>query len=206
VKRKREMKKRRPVMLIITLAFVLAFVVFSVSALAEPPTPFHIYGWGNYSNGTAVLNPNVTITNLNTSEVFTATTSPASNYYQVSTTSCNISVGNVLHFHVSDTNTTEFNHTVTQDEMDNGGFMQNITITVPIGGICGDVTDDSIVNMGDVALLLNNVSYPGNPTYALENEWAGDVTGDSVLNMGDVALLLNNVSYPGNPTYNLNCR
>ena len=122
------MKKRRPVMLIITLAFVLAFVVFSVSALAEPPTPFHIYGWGNYSNGTAVLNPNVTITNLNTSEVFTATTSPASNYYQVSTTSCNISVGNVLHFHVSDTNTTEFNHTVTQDEMDNGGFMQNITI------------------------------------------------------------------------------
>jgi len=73
-------------------------------------------------------------------------------------------------------------------------------------GICGDVTDDSIVNMGDVALLLNNVSYPGNPTYALENEWAGDVTGDNVLNMGDVALLLNNVSYPGNPTYNLNCR
>jgi len=72
-------------------------------------------------------------------------------------------------------------------------------------GICGDVTDDSIVNMGDVALLLNNVSYPGNPTYALENEWAGDVTGDGVLNMGDVALLLNNVSYPGNPTYNLNC-
>ena len=34
-------------------------------------------------------------------------------------------------------------------------------------GICGDVTDDSIVNMGDVALLLNNVSYPGNPTYNL---------------------------------------
>jgi len=93
-----------------------------------PPKPFVIYGWVNYSNGTAVLNPNVTITNLNTSEVFTATTSPASNYYQVSTTSCNISAGNVLHFHVSDTNTTEFNHTVTQDEIDNGGFMQNITI------------------------------------------------------------------------------
>jgi len=73
-------------------------------------------------------------------------------------------------------------------------------------GICGDVTDDSIVNMGDVALLVNNVSYPGDPSYALENEWAGDVTGDNVLNMGDVALLVNNVSYPGNPAYNLNCR
>ena len=161
------MKKRRAVLLIATLAFVLAFIVFSAPALAEPPTPFLIHGWVNYSNGTAVLNPNVMITNLNTSEVFTATTSPASNYYQVSTTSCNISAGDVLHFHVSDTNTTEFNHTVTQDEIDNGGFMQNITIAVPIVGICGDVTGDSIVNMGDVALLVNNVSYPGNPAYNL---------------------------------------
>jgi len=176
------------------------------ATVAVLSTPFVIYGWVYYSNGTAVLNPNVTITNLNTSEVFTATTSPDSNYYQVSTTSCNISAGDVLHFNVSDTNTTEFNHTVTQDEIENGGFMQNITITVPIVGICGDVTGDSIVNMGDVALLVNNVSYPGNPAYALANEWAGDVTGDNVLNMGDVALLVNNVSYPGNPAYNLNCR
>ena len=162
------MKKRRPMMLITTFAFVLAFVVFSALALAvEPPTPFLIRGWVNYSNGTAVLNPDVTITNLNTSEVFTATTSPDSNYYQVLTTSYDISAGDVLHFYVSDTNTTEFNHTVTQDEIDNGGFVQNITITVPIAGICGDVTGDSIVNMGDVALLVNNVSYPGNPAYNL---------------------------------------
>ena len=183
-----------------------AFLVVTYK-IPTPPKPFVIYGWVNYSNGTAVLNPNVTITNLNTSEVFTATTSPDSNYYQVSTTSCNISAGDVLHFRVSDNlgNYAEFNHTVTQDEIDNGGFMQNITIAVPIVGICGDVTDDGIVNMGDVALLLNNVSYPGDPSYAL-NEWAGDVTGDGVLNMGDVALLLNNVSYPGDPSYNLNCR
>jgi len=93
-----------------------------------PPKPFVIYGWVNYSNGTAVLNPNVTITNLNTSEVFVANTSPDSNYYQVVTTSYNISAGDVLHFNASDTNKTEFNHTVTQDEIDNGGFMQNITI------------------------------------------------------------------------------
>jgi len=96
-----------------------------------PPKPFVIHGWVNYSNGTPVLNPNVTITNMNTSEVFVANTSPDSNYYQVVTTSYNISAGDVLHFNVSDTNTTEFNHTVTQDEIDNGGFMQNITIVPP---------------------------------------------------------------------------
>jgi len=73
-------------------------------------------------------------------------------------------------------------------------------------GICGDVTGDGNVNMGDYSLLLNNVSYPGDPTYALKNEWAGDVTGDGSINMGDYSLLLNNVSYPGDPMYNLKCR
>ena len=91
------------------------------------------------------------------------------------------------------------------DNMMPAGAFLVVTYKVP-AGICGDVTGDSIVNMGDVALLVNNVSYPGDPTYALANEWAGDVTGDNVLNMGDVALLVNNVSYPGDPTYNLNCR
>ena len=73
-------------------------------------------------------------------------------------------------------------------------------------GVCGDVTGDGNVNMGDYSLLLNNVSYPGDPTYALKNEWAGDVTGDGSINMGDYSLLLNNVSYPGDPMYNLKCR
>ncbi len=129
------------------------------ATVAVLSTPFVIYGWVNYSNGTAVLNPNVTITNLNTSEVFTATTSPDSNYYQVSTTSCNISAGDVLHFNVSDTNTTEFNHTVTQDEIDNGGFMQNITIIVAPVGLCGDVDCDGEVTMGDGRQIWMNIIY-----------------------------------------------
>jgi len=179
---------------------------FTIKEL-EPATSFFISGWVNNSAGDPVNNPVVNITNTNTSEVFTAETIATSNYYQVLTSSENVSAGDVLHFYARDNdgNEEEFDHTVSEAEMNAGGFEQNITITMPITGICGDVTDDGIVNMGDVALLLNNVSYPGNPTYALKNEWAGDVTGDNVLNMGDVALLLNNVSYPGNPTYNLNC-
>jgi len=152
-----------------------------------PPKPFLIHGWVNYSNGTAVLNPNVTITNLNTSEVFTAETSPASNYYQVSTTSCNISAGNVLHFHVSDTNTTEFNHTVTQDEIDNGGFMQNITIVpaVPM--------PDLLVTA--INAYHNNTSCPA--WFNLSNEI--DVTvennGTGVANASNVSLYIDGVFF-----------
>ena len=78
-----------------------------------------------------------------------------------------------------------------------------------ISGLCGDVAPypdcSGIVDMGDVILLLNNVSYPGNPRYVLCNEWAGDCRCTDVRDMGDVILLLNNVSYPGNLRYALDC-
>jgi parallel beta-helix repeat protein len=74
---------------------------------------------------------------------------------------------------------------------------------------CGDVAPypdcNEKVDMGDVILLLNNVSYPGNPRYLLCNEWAGDCRCSGKIDMGDVILLLNNVSYPGNPRYALDC-
>nr|QNO55772.1 hypothetical protein DIJDKDOB_00003 [Methanosarcinales archaeon ANME-1 ERB7] len=76
-------------------------------------------------------------------------------------------------------------------------------------GLCGDVAPypdcNGIVDMGDVILLLNNVSYPENPRYALCNDWAGDCRCNGVRDMGDVILLLNNVSYPEDPRYVLNC-
>ncbi len=36
-----------------------------------------------------------------------------------------------------------------------------------VDGLCGDVTGDGNVNMGDVTLLLNHVSYPSNSAYDL---------------------------------------
>ncbi|MCW3138000.1 MAG: hypothetical protein N2V76_06190, partial [Methanophagales archaeon] len=55
-----------------SIAVMLAVLVISAATAmtataTEPPTPFHAYGWVKYSNGTEVLNPNVKITNLNTS-------------------------------------------------------------------------------------------------------------------------------------------
>ena len=110
----------------------LAMIAASVLAAAQPSTPFLIFGEVSYCSGDPVNNPNITITNLNTSAVFTAETTATSNYYQVLNFSGNASAGNVLNFNASDAcNVTEFNHTVTQAEMNSGGFVQNITITLP---------------------------------------------------------------------------
>ncbi|NQE45414.1 3',5'-cyclic adenosine monophosphate phosphodiesterase CpdA [ANME-1 cluster archaeon GoMg2] len=75
--------------------------------------------------------------------------------------------------------------------------------------LCGDVAPypscNGEVDMGDVILLLNNVSYPENTRYVLGNDWAGDCRCTGVRDMGDVILLLNNVSYPEESKYALDC-
>jgi len=183
-----------------------------------PPKPFLIYGWVKYSNGTEVLNPkNMTITNLRTSENYMVETNESYSYYQVIiTSSCNVSAYDVLNFSADDgVNSSEpYEVTVTPGDMTDGGlFEQNLTIVVQPPGKCGDVAPypdcDGDVNMGDVGLLLNNVTFRGNPTYNLCNWWAGDVAPcpvcDGDVNMGDVGLLLNNVTFRGDPTYDLCC-
>ena len=98
-------------------------------AQSEPSTPFLISGWVNYPNGAPVNNPSVSINITNTSEVLTAETNASSNYYQILTSSGNVSEGNIVKFNASNGNVKEFNHTVTDAEMTNGGFVQNITIS-----------------------------------------------------------------------------
>jgi len=65
----------------------------------------------------------------------------------------------------------------------------------------GDCTGNDIVNIGDALRLANNVSYPGNPLYALSSPYVCEVTGNGILNIGDALRLANNVSYPGNMAY-----
>lgn|GEM_PF-2792775 len=65
----------------------------------------------------------------------------------------------------------------------------------------GDTNGNNAVNIGDALRLANNVSYPGNPAYALISIYASDVNGNGALNIGDALRLANNVSYPGNPGY-----
>jgi len=65
----------------------------------------------------------------------------------------------------------------------------------------GDTNGNNAVNIGDALRLANNVSYLGNPAYALSSNYVADVSGNGVINIGDALRLANNVSYPGNPAY-----
>jgi len=123
----------------LSIAAVVSVLVISLTTAmlataAEPPAPFHVYGWVKYSNGTAVLNPNMNITNHNTSENYNVETNASYNYYQVITSSCNVSEGDVLYFNVSDNgNSTNRTVTVTSQNMTDGGlFEQNLTIPVAV--------------------------------------------------------------------------
>ena len=187
----------------------LSISVLIVAPAAAAPEPFTIYGYVFYGNGTACNNPVVNITNLNTSVKWQAETNATSNYYQlVLDTGTDVNATEILRFNAtspdgSQSNVT--NHTVTQDEIASGGiFNFNITLASEAPpGVCGDVTGNGVVNVGDVILLSNYVGYSGyelncNPS----GTWCGDVTGNGVVNVGDVILLSNYVGYSG---YELNC-
>ncbi|MCK5217703.1 MAG: fibronectin type III domain-containing protein [Methanosarcinales archaeon] len=96
-------------------------------------THFDISGYVNYDNGNQVLGPDVTVTDLNTSEIFIAQVNDSSNYYLISTNFAHISSDHVLHFDASDDlgNSSSFDYTVTHVEMDAEGFVQNITLIIP---------------------------------------------------------------------------
>ena len=82
-------------------------------------------------------------------------------------------------------------------ESANGTIVQtwiwNVVSRVP-----GDVTGDSVVNIGDAVLLFNWVSFPNEreTTYALAEPDNANVNGDTTTNIGDAVLLFNWVSFP----------
>jgi len=123
------MKKGKSIITVLCILVMLSATA-ALATAQQPPTPFHVYGWVKYSNGTAVLGPNVNITNLNTSEEYTVETNASSNYYQVIMSSCNVSASDVLNFSASDNgNSTNRTVTVTPGNVTEGGlFEQNLTI------------------------------------------------------------------------------
>ncbi|MCD6210178.1 MAG: hypothetical protein J7J01_04690 [Methanophagales archaeon] len=76
------MVKGKSIIVVLGILVMLSATA-ALATATEPPTPFHAYDWVKYSNGTAVLDPNMNITNLNTSESYTMETNTSSNYYQV---------------------------------------------------------------------------------------------------------------------------
>ena len=195
-----------------TTGVLLALLVcMSATLVMAQPAPFVVNGWVNDGIGNPVNNPNVSVTNTNTGEEFVVETAAGSDYYRVTTCSDNVSTNDVLSFAVD--GVTAATHPVTQDEMDDGGFEQNLTVEQT--GVCGDVDGLEGVTTNDgrhifMHLLHDDPEHPENDQYPTD-PWAGDCDGlcDGVTtNDGRhifMHLLHDDPEHPENDQYPLNC-
>jgi len=62
--------------------------------------------------------------------------------------------------------------------------------------LCGDVSGDGVVDVGDVVYLINYLYKNGSPPYPLV---AGDVNADGIVDVGDVVYLINYLFKNGPP-------
>jgi hypothetical protein len=127
-------------------------------------------GFVGYDNGDPVLDPGVTIINLNTSDVYAAETNASSNHYYASISFTRMSTNDVLRFDARDGlgNVTVFDYTVTQDDMDTGGFVRNITLYIP------DTTPPIISNITVASVMKDSATIT----------WETDELSDSLVKYG----------------------
>jgi len=138
----------------------------------QPSTPFMVSGYVFNDDGGECNNPAVTITNLNTSRDWAAVAAESSNYYRTMLESCaDVIVGEVLRFDTagcSQSNTTS--HTVTQAEVNAGGFENNITL----GTAGSDTTPPTITNIANDTPTDSSVTIT----------WTTDEDSDSLVKYG----------------------
>jgi len=151
-------------------------ILIAAPAAASPPTPFLISGWVNNSHGYPVNDPDAVVTS--TDEDFVVKTNVSSNYYQVMTSSYNVSAGDVLGFSVNGGAAT--NHEVTEGEIGAGGFEQNLAVPMQMPG---DVNGDGHLTAADAAIVLQ---------MAVRGECSevADVSGDGVVTSLDALMIL----------------
>ncbi|MEA3485084.1 MAG: dockerin type I domain-containing protein [Candidatus Aerophobetes bacterium] len=118
----------------------------------QPSTPFVISGHVTHGDGSECNDPVVNVTNLNTSREWAAVMNESSNYYQIVLASPDDAiVGDVLRFEVvCGDKSTETEHTVTQAEVDAGGFEYNITLEA----LPGDLNGDGEITSADAVIAL----------------------------------------------------
>ena len=123
--------------------------------IAQTQSLFVISGYVFNEDESDCNDPAVNITNLNIGKEWTAETSETSNYYQLALSSCaDVIAGEILQFDAASpdgrqSNVTE--HTVTQGEVDAGGFGCNITLEFRLGDVNGDGRTDS----ADAVIVLH---------------------------------------------------
>ena len=165
--------------MLICLSITMALIAPSCAA----PTPFMICGWGSYNNGTDCDNLTVGITNLENGKTWTAETS--GNYSQIMLTNgTDLNATEVLRFSATDgVYSSVTNHTITADEVCDGGLFEfNITL----GLIPGDVNDDGHLTTADAAIVLK---------MAVSGEYSevADVSEDKAVTSLDALMILQKV-------------
>ena len=158
----------------------LSVMIALVAPSCAQPTPFMIYGWVSYNNGTGCDNLAVGITNPDNSKTWTAETD--GNYYQIMLTSgTDLNASEVLRFDATDgVYSSVTNHTIAADEVKSGGlFKFNITL----GPRPGDVNDDGHLTTADAAIVLK---------MAVSGEYSevADVSGDRAVTSLDALMIL----------------
>ncbi len=140
----------------VTTVVVLAVMTVMIATVASatfPPAPFMVSGRVNYTNGTAVMNPSVTVTNTATTGDFPVRTSADSNLYITVNDSQHVGINDTIRINVTDGaafNTTD--HTVIPDDMDEGGFEQDMLLE----NVLSDLTVTAIETHGSVLANTNN--------------------------------------------------
>ena len=119
---------------VLIILIITTLCVTSAQA-ATQSTPFLIYGYVSYEDGSECNDPSVNITNLDTEAEWQAVKNASFNYFQIMLVNgTDLNGSEWLEFSVTSPDGNQSNiteHNVTQDEVDAGGFEYNITLEIP---------------------------------------------------------------------------
>ena len=147
---------------------VMITVLVSASASEVAQLPFVISGYVFYENGSPAYNPDVTITNLNTSKTFSTKTCTSSNYYLAKPVllSREINKNDVLQFKVAaGEKSAVLEYRITASDMVYHGLHLNITLGEGGGGEAEEETTSTSTGGGGKQTLTPSVT----PTLTLSS-------------------------------------
>ena len=140
---------------------VMITVLVSASASEVAQLPFVISGYVFYENGSPAYNPDVTITNLNTSKTFSTKTCTSSNYYLAKPVllSREINKNDVLQFKVAaGEKSAVLEYRITASDMVYHGLHLNITLGEGGGGEAEEETTSTGTGGGGKQTLTPSVT------------------------------------------------
>ena len=145
----------------LTVLVIMTALCALVASASAPPTPFMIYGYVSYEDGSECDNPTVNINNTNTSNEWSTEikTNASYNYYQlILANGSDVNANEILRFNVTSPTGNQSNiteHTVTQENITDGGLLNfNITLESPAAPTITDWNNNKTLN-NSTAITIN---------------------------------------------------